>query len=234
MRLFNMFATAAILAMPVLANPVWAEESHGVISVTGEGQVAAVPDMATLTLGVTVNGDTAKAALDANSAALAAAIKRLKDAGIEDRDIQTSGLSLGPIYDYSSSNGAPQTVLGYSASNMVTVRVRALETVGAVLDAAVTDGANTLNGISFGLADPVPSTDGARKAAVVDARHKAELYAAAAGVKVGKVVSINENGGYAPPMMMGGLSEVTKDAVPVQAGELSVGASVTVTFELTE
>lgn len=234
MRLFNMFATATFLAMPVLANPVWAEESHGVISVTGEGQVAAVPDMATLTLGVMVNGDTAKAALDANSAALAAAIKRLKDAGIEDRDIQTSGLSLGPIYDYSSSNGSPQAVLGYSASNMVTVRVRALDSVGAVLDAAVTDGANTLNGISFGLADPVPSTDEARKAAVVDARHKAELYAAAAGVKVGKVVSINENGGYAPPMMRAEAMAGKSDAVPVQAGELSIGASVTVTFELTE
>lgn len=234
MRLFNMFATATFLAMPVLASPAWAEESRSVISVTGEGQVAAAPDMATLSLGVTVNGDTAKAALDANSAALAAAIKRLKDAGIEDRDIQTSGLSLGPIYDYSSSNGSPQQVLGYSASNMVTVRVRALDSVGAVLDAAVTDGANTLNGISFGLADPVPSTDEARKAAVADARHKAELYAAAAGVKVGKVVSINENGGYAPPMMMAEAMAGKSAAVPVQAGELSIVASVTVTFELTE
>ena len=98
----------------------------------------------------------------------------------------------------------------------------------------MTDGANTLNGISFGLADPVPSTDEARKAAVVDARHKAELYAAAAGVKVGKVVSINENGGYAPPMMRAEAMAGKSDAVPVQAGELSIGASVTVTFELTE
>ena len=117
---------------------------------------------------------------------------------------------------------------------MVTVRVRALDQVGSVLDAAVTDGANTLNGISFGLADPVPATDEARKAAVADARRKAELYAAAAGVKVGKVLSISENGGYAQPMMMAEAMAGKSAAVPVQAGELSVAASVNVTFELTE
>ncbi|MCX8509917.1 MAG: SIMPL domain-containing protein, partial [Rhodobacteraceae bacterium] len=159
MRLFNQLAAAALLVLPMAALPAWAAETGGTITVSGEGQVATVPDMATVALGVTVNGDTAKAALDANSTALAAVIDRLKAAGIEARDIQTSGLSLGPLFDYSSTNGGPQKVLGYSASNQVAVRVRVLDQVGAILDAAVSDGANTLNGISFGLADPAPSTD---------------------------------------------------------------------------
>jgi hypothetical protein len=223
----------ALAALAVLAGPALAEGASATISVTGEGSVDVVPDMATVTLGVTVSGDTAKAALDANSAALSAVIEKLKAAGIEDRDIQTSGLSLGPVYDYSSS-GNPQQVLGYTASNMVTVRVRAIDTVGSVLDASVTDGANTLNGIAFGLTDPVPAADEARKAAVADARRKAELLAAAAGVELGPIVSISETQGFVPMPMMAGAAFDRSAAVPVAAGEMSVGASVSMTFEIAQ
>lgn len=228
MRVLNTLAAVTFLASPVLA-----DDNRAVITVTGEGQVAVVPDMATISLGVTVNGDTAKAALEANSAALAAVLERLAASGIEAKDIQTSGLSLGPVYDYASSGGA-QTVQGYTASNMVTVQVRAIDKVGPVLDASVTDGANTLNGITFGLLDPVPATDDARRKAVEDARRKAGLYADAAGVELGKIVSITEGGNYGVPMMMGGASFAKADSVPVAAGELTVGASVTVTFALAD
>lgn len=226
MRILAILATVATLAQPALA-----EDAASIISVSGEGQIAVTPDMATVSLGVTVNGDTAKAALDANSAALSGVIEKLKAAGIADKDIQTSGLSLGPVYDYSSS-GNPQKVLGYTASNMITVNVRAIDQVGAVLDASITDGANTLNGISFGLQDPAPATDEARKKAVTEARRKAELYAAAAGVKLGRILSISENSGGFMPMPMGSAAFDKAAGVPVVVGEMSVTASVSVTFEM--
>ena len=228
MRILAILATVASLAQPVLA-----DDTASIISVNGEGQMAVTPDMATVSLGVTANGDTAKSALDANNAALTAVIEKLKAAGIADKDIQTSGLSLGPVYDYSAS-GNPQKVLGYTASNMITVNVRAINQVGAVLDASVTDGANTLNGITFGLQDPVPSTDEARKAAVADARRKAELYAAAAGVKLGRILTISESSGGFMPMPMGSAAFDKAAGVPVAVGEMNVTASVSVTFEMTQ
>jgi uncharacterized protein YggE len=231
MRILPALATAALLY-----SPVWAEDAKSTISVTGEGHVAVAPDMATVSLGVMTDGDSAKSALDANNAAIAAVLEKLKSAKIEDRDVQTSGLSLGPRYDYSSSNpDGTQKVTGYVASNMVTVRVRALDTVGGVLDAVVTNGANTLNGITFGLADDTAATDAARKAAVEDARRKADLYATAAGVKLGKILSISEQGSYMPPMPMPMAEASFKaGAVPVAGGELGVTATVSVIYELTE
>jgi uncharacterized protein len=190
-----------------------------------------------VTLGVTTEADTAKEAMDTNSAQLSAAIAALKAAGIEDKDIQTTGLSLGPRYDYNrtKSDGTAQ-ITGFVASNNVTVRVRALAGLGEVLDAVVTDGANTLNGVAFGLQDPDPALDAARKDAVADARRKAELYAAAAGVTLGGIQSISEQSGYAPPMPMA-LAEASfaKDAsVPVAAGEVGVTASVSIVWLIGE
>ncbi|MFO1174165.1 MAG: SIMPL domain-containing protein [Paracoccaceae bacterium] len=228
MRILNSLAVAALLAGPALA-----DDARPVMAVTGEGQVQVAPDMATVTMGVTNDADTARAALDANSQAVAALLKELATAGIEAKDIQTTGLSLGPRIDYSSGGG--QKLLGYTASNMVTVEVRALDKLGGVLDSVVNEGANTLNGISFGLQDPAPATDEARKAAVVEARRKAELYAAAAGVKLGKLRSISENGGMAPPMPMAADAFAKGAApVPVSAGQLSVSASVSLVYELAE
>ncbi len=198
MRAFSLFATMALVTFPALA----AETPPPTISVTGEGRVEAAPDMATVALGVQTDALTAAAAMAENSAKLAAVIDRLKAAGIEPRDIQTSGLSLGPRYDYSQQDGTPPKLVGYSASNMVTVRVRALDSVGGVLDGVVSGGANTLNGLSFGMADDRPLMDAARKEAVADAAAKAALYAEAAGVKLGRVMSIAEAGGYAPPRPM--------------------------------
>ena len=241
MRILSMLSAVAVLAVPatatMIAAPAWAEAAQATISVTGEGHVEVAPDMATVSLGVTTEGDTAKAALGANNDALAAVIGRLKTAGIEDRDIQTSGLSLGPRYDYARTNsdGTP-VITGYIASNMVTVRLRALETVGGVLDAAVTDGANSLNGITFGLQETAPVTDAARKAAVEDAHRKAELYATAARVKLGRVLSISEQGGFVPPMpmAMADAAFAKGGAVPVAAGALNVSASVVILYELAE
>lgn len=231
MRILNLFATVLLLAGPAVA-----ADAPATISVTGEGRVEAVPDMATISLGVTSEAATANAAMAANSDGVRAVIERLKAAGIEDRDIQTSGLSLGPRYDYGRSDGTPPVIVGYTASNMVTVRVRALDTLGPVLDGAVSDGANTLNGLSFGIAENDEALDAARRRAVAEARRKAELYADAAGVALGPLLSISESGGYAPPMPMA-MAEASfaKGAdVPVAPGEVSLAASVTVVYEISQ
>lgn len=233
MRLFSIFTI--ILA---LSGPAWAAEAGpATITVTGEGQVEAAPDMATVSLGVTTEGDTASAALGTNSEAVAAVIARLKAEAIEDRDIQTSGLSLGPRYDYGGSNGGQPKITGYFAMNIVTVRVRDVAAVGGVLDGVVSEGANTLNGLSFGLEEDAAALDEARRRAVADAAHKAALYAEAAGVKLGRVLSISEPVGIQPrgPVMMAEASFAKGAAdVPVATGEVNLGASVSIVYEIAE
>lgn len=224
----------AVAASLALALPAFAQTAPATITVTGEGRVEAVPDMATVMLGVTTDAATAREALDANNALLQATLTGLKSAGIEDRDVQTSGLSLGPRYDYSSSNGSGQ-IAGFTASNTVTVRVRAMDSLGEVLDAVVSDGANTLNGITFGMQNPEPLLDEARKQAVSDARDKAGLYATAAGVTIGPVVSISEQSGYMPPVPMAMDAGFAKaESVPVMGGEVALTANVTIVYELTQ
>lgn len=227
------FCTVVLLAsapMAVLAD----DHPPATITVTGEGTVTAAPDLATVSLGVTTQGATAAEAMGANSAALALVLERVKAAGVEDRDIQTSTLNLNPNLAGTDGSSVP-TIQGYVAVNTVQLRVRDLEKLGSVLDAAVTDGANTLNGISFGLAEPDPAMDEARKEAVANARARAELLTGAAGVGLGRVLSINESGGYAPPMPMYRM-EAAADAapVPVEGGEVGVTASVTITWEIAQ
>lgn len=227
----GLMALALTTALPVAAQEAPAA-APGTITVTGEGSTEAVPDMATLSIGVTTVGDTAAASLQANSTAMQAVIDRLKAAGLADRDLQTTGLSVNPNWTgYDSSSTSGPTISGYTAANILTVRIRALEGLGAALDAAVTDGANTLNGLSFGLADPRPAMDGARKAAVADARAKAELLAEAAGVNLGRVMTLTEGGGYGAPVPMY-KAEAALSAVPVQQGEVSYSASVTIVYEI--
>lgn len=232
MRVLSVLFLSAALALPVAAPALAEDAMPPMITVTGEGVVEASPDIATLSIGVTTQGATAAEALSANSAAMDAVLARLTTAGIEGRDMQTSNLSLGPDYSrYDSSTGAAPT--SYIASNMLTVRVRALDSLGTVLDAAVADGANTLNGLTFGLADPAPVLNEARKEAVADARAKAELLAEAAGVKLGRIVSISEAGAGNEPMPMF-RAEASAAPVPVQGGELGLSASVTIFYEIAE
>ncbi len=226
-----LFLTASLtLALPALAD----DAAKPMITVTGTGTVEAVPDIATLSIGVTTQGETAAEALTANSAALNAVMVRLTAAGIEARDMQTSNLSLNPNWTgYDSSSVAGPTIAGYVAANMLTVRVRALDGLGAVLDAAVADGANTLNGLTFGLADPEPALDAARQEAVADARARADLLATAAGVKLGRVLSISEVAAQMDPGPMF-RAEASAAPVPVAGGELGLSASVTIFYEIVE
>lgn len=215
------------------ARPAQAESgAPAVISVTGEGSVAAAPDMAVIPVGVETVADSASAALAANNLRSAAVIARLKAAGIAERDIQTSGLSLGPRYDY-AAGGSNQTITGYVATNQVTARLRSLDRLGAVLDAVVADGANQLAGIGFALQDPGPAMDEARRLAVADALARAALLAKAAGVSLGPVLSISDAAGQGQPLpMFRQVAEMAAGAVPVASGELGLAASVAMVFAI--
>lgn len=228
MRVFHALALSTALALPT-AQMAFAE---GSITVTGEASIAATPDMATVSLGVTTEGKTAAEAMAANSAALTAVIDRLKSAGIAEHDLQTSNLSINPNWTGYDS-GAP-TISSYVAMNMLNVRVRALDGLGAVLDASIADGANTLNGITFELSAPRPVQDEARKAAVADAAARAELYAAAAGVKLGKIVSVSEQANFNGPMPVFQAEAKAAAPVPVATGQIALQAQVTVTYEIAD
>lgn len=225
MRVLSALVLSAALSLPALA------ESTSVPSVyaTGTGTVEVQPDMASLSIGVTTQGDTAAAALTANSEAVAAIMVRLKAAGIEDRDMQTSNLYLNP--NWAGYDTGTPVISGYIASNMLTVNVRAMDKLGAVLDSAVSDGANTLNGVTFGVADPGPVLDEARKEAVADARARAELLATAAGMKLGKIISITEG---TPDPMAYPMYDAASTPVPMAGGELGLSASVTIQYEISE
>ena len=231
MHILKAIVLATSLSIPAV--PAFAE-TQATISVSGEGRVAASPDMAMISLGVTTFGDTAAAAMTSNSDELAKVLANLTAAGIEAKDIQTSGLMLNPNWAYDSSGGAG-TINGYTAMNMVNVRVRALDGLGGVLDAAVKDGANTLNGLTFGVADPQPLNDEARKLAVADAKRRAELLSQAAGVKLGSILSISESNGYTEPSPMFRADAASSPtAVPVQGGEIAMSVSVSITWEIAE
>lgn len=233
MRALSVLVPFALLAT---ALPAYA----GTIAIEGRGEVRAAPDMATINSGVTTQGATAREALDANTAAMSELIAALKDAGIEARDIQTSGFSVNPNYVYSDErdgNGytLPPKINGYQVSNIVTVVVRDLAELGGILDKSVTVGANTVNGVSFSVADPSELLDEARKSAFADARQKAELYADIAGATLGDLESISEQQSFdvPQPYPMYARAEMQSAAdVPVEAGEMTFAITVSVSWDL--
>ena len=229
-RLSRALTLGMLLCLP-LASLALAE--GGTITVTGEATVQATPDMATIMLGVTTDGETASAAMTANNTAVSAVIARLTEAGIESRDLQTSNLSLNPNW-VGYDTGSMPTIAGYSAMNFLNVRVRDLEQLGSLLDASISDGANTLNGITFEVSTPRPVMDEARKMAVEDAMARAELLAMAAGQTLGAVISISETPGYANPTPMFRADAASGSAVPIASGQIGMMATVTLTFALGE
>lgn len=224
---------AALLILALLALfPVAAVAQDGpVLTVTGEGRVALRPDIALIQLGVTTEARSAEQALADNSADMARVLAFLAAAGIAEADIQTSGLRLSPRQEDYRGDSTPPRVIGFVATNEVTVRVRDLDRLGEVLDAVVREGANRFNGLSFGLADDAEALAEARRRAVAEARTKAETYAFAAGVVLGPVRSITDRAGGVAPMDMR-LSMAAMESVPVAPGEVSVQASVTITWDL--
>ena len=204
------------------------------ISVSGEGEVSAKPDQARLSAGVVTQAPTATAALSANTAAMNRLFGALKLLGIPDERIQTSNFSVQPQYPPFRPDAAePRTITGYQVSNQVTVMVDELSKLGAVLDALVGSGANQVGGVSFAIADVKPLAERARAAAVESAMAKARTLAAAAGVTLGPLLSIQEGGGVRPvPVFAAARAELAAAPPPVAIGEQSVTVNVTMTYAI--
>jgi hypothetical protein len=217
--LFALFVATIALA------PVHAAER--LVTVTGEATVAVAPDAAVIRIGVTSQNKTAREASEANAKQMTAVLAAIKDTGIADRDVQTSRLSLQPQYDPNKSGTAHLT--GFQATNQVTVRIRDIDKLPVFLDRAIAAGANEMSGIEFVISEQSKLLDRARDDAIADARRKAELYAQAAGSKLGPVVSITEEGSAAQPRPM---QAMRAGAVPIAPGEQTLRATVTVSYEL--
>ncbi len=225
-------ALSALIPAAALAAPACGPTATLTTQGTGEAHVQ--PDMATVSVGVTVQAPTAQAAMTDNAARQQAVIDALRAQGVEPRDIQTSGLNLSPLQDY-SREGQPPVITGYQAQNIVTITVRDLGGLGGVLDRLVAAGANEVQGISFGRDDSQATEDEALRKAVENARHTAGILAEAAGLELGGLVSLNNGGYVSPPAPMYRMAaqESAAAGTPIQAGELSFTANVGATFELT-
>lgn len=214
------------------AERAMAEGDKRTLTVTASGKVEAKPDIALVQAGVETYAQTARAALDGNSAAMARIIAALKAKGFGERDLGTSAFSISPRYDNSKSLNQRNKIVGYSVSNTVSVKVRDIATVGAVLDELVDLGVNDVGGVSFIVSAADELLDGARSEAVKTARKRAELYAEAAGVKLGKVLRISEGRENGPEPRLYARAAIAESAVPIEPGMQELTQSVTVTFEL--
>ena len=198
------------------------------------GRASVRPDLVDLRLGVSVTEPTVDRARAASSKILNGVLARLRAVGIEDRDLQTSVVSVSPQYDY-SREGAPPRLVGYSFTNLVAAVVRDIGRTGDAIDAALTAGATNIDRIAFRTEDPSAAERQAREAAMADARVKAETYASAAGLTIAGIAAIVESGSPAPyPMAsMERMAFAAKDAgTPIEPGENEVSATVSVAFLL--
>jgi uncharacterized protein YggE len=204
------------------------------LDVTATGEVTRVPDVAIISAGVVSRAPTATAALQDSANRMGQVLAALKRAGVEDRDIQTSNVSLNPEYRY-PENQSPQ-LTGYSATNQLTIRFRDIRKSGKILDALVAQGANQINGPNLTVDKPEAALDEARANAVAIGRARADAYARALSLRVARVVSISESGGYAvpppaPPMPMM-MARGERDSTNIQPGEQKLQVSLAMTFEL--
>ena len=203
----------------------------GTIVVTTTGRVAVQPDVADLRLGVSISRETVAEARSEAATTMTAILGAIRAAGVRDLDIRTSMLGLQPRYDY--REGKPPRLVGYELSTTVEVTVRDLGRVGDVVDGSLHAGATSLDGLSFRLDDPTEPERAARVAAVTEARARAEILAAAAGVGITGVLEIVEGGGSTMPFPRGKAERMMMAAdvaTPVESGSTEIAVTVTVTF----
>jgi uncharacterized protein YggE len=222
------FALAVVTA---LAAPALAQTAQPrTLTMTGSATAKAAPDLADISAGVATQAPTAAAALSANSAAMTRIFAALDRAGVARKNVQTSSFNIAPVYA-NRTQGEPQHLTGYRVSNEVHVILEDVGKVGATLDALVAAGANQMNGLNFSIKDPAPLLARARADAVADAKLRAQQYAAAAGVTLGPIQSISENGGE-PPRPMYRVMAMAAAPAPIAAGEESINAGVTIVWEI--
>jgi uncharacterized protein YggE len=231
MSLMKHRALAAALAAGMLfAAPALAQTAPpAMISVTGEATISVAPDQAQIDGGVTTEAKTAREASDANNAAMGKVLQALKSAGIAEKDFQTSRLSLQP--QSAPNRSGPVVIVGYRASNHVTIRLRDVTKVASAIDTLVGAGANDIGGINFMVSQASKLLDDARAQAIADARRKAEIYARAAGVTLGAPLSITEDG--APgPVFRGKMVAGMAASAPVAQGEETLAVTVSVAWAI--
>lgn len=234
----TLFAAAALASAPLALSPaVFAQESSptpATLSLSATGEVSLVPDQATVSAGVVTQGDSAAEAVRANAQAMSRVFAELRRAGVAERDMQTSQLSVNPIYQsYDRSSSREQRITGYEARNTVSAMVRDIDEVGDVIDAVFEAGANTLNGVSFSSSEAEEAQDEARRRAVAELMALRDLYADAAGFQVVRLMSFSESGGGRPYPVMARAEAYSSDAsTPVAAGELTISATVSAVWEI--
>lgn len=220
----------AALAVICMAAPTHAQTAEpATISVNGEATISVPPDLAQIDGGVTTTAKTAREASEANNKTMGVVLLALKNTGIAEKDFQTSRLSLQPETSTRTSGG-PTQIVGYRASNRVTVTIRDTGKLANVIDTLVSNGANDISGISFSVSNTSKLLDEARVEALADARRKAEIYARAAGVSLGAPLSISENGGPAPIAYRRAVAPMA--AAPIAQGEERLRIGVAVSYEI--
>jgi uncharacterized protein YggE len=225
--IFAALVAGALFTAPALANSDFPPS----VSVSGEATISATPDQAEIEAGTTTDAKTARDAADANNTAMAKVLSALKTAGIDAKDIQTSRLSLQPQY---APNHNPPTVTGYRATNQVMVRLHDIAKVGSTIDTLVSAGATDIGGINFTISNASKLLDDARTQAIADARHKAEIYAKAAGVTLGAPISISEGGAAPVPMFRAKMAAAPMAATPVAPGQETLSVTVNVSWAIKE
>lgn len=202
------------------------------LNLSAHGETRIAPDMATISVGVQTEAKSAAEAMRQNAVRMNEVVAALRRAGIAEKDIQTSSLSLNAQYTYREN--LPPLLRGYQASNIVTVTVNDVSRLGGTIDAVVGAGANTVNGIGFGLKDPLAAENQARLAAVQALQAKAALYAQATGHRISRLVSLSEGGGYSspPPIAMMARNMEAKQDTSVSPGELTVRIDISGLYEL--
>ena len=232
-------ASLAAAALPAAADAQQAAAITQTIAgtrldINATGEVTRVPDLAVINAGVVTRAATAGGAIQQAATRMARVREALRQAGIADRDIQTSNISLEPQYTY--ANNQPPKLNGYAATNQLSIRFRDIENTGKILDALVKEGANQISGPNLTIDKPEAALDEARGKAVAAARARADLYARSLGMRVVRVVSVSESGGsypVPPPMPMYARAEAAQAAdSKIEAGEQKLQVNLAVTFEL--
>jgi uncharacterized protein YggE len=223
-------ALVAIIFAGPLSAQAQSEQRPPAVTVTGEASISAVPDIAILRAGVTSQAKTAREAMTASARLMTAVLAALKESGVAENDMQTSRLRISLIRE---SNKSPSAIVAAEASSSLIVRVRDINKSADVLDKMIGAGANLVSGIDFAVSDASKLLDQARVEAVADARRKAEIYAKAAGVSLGRPLSISEDFSSGPRIQMAPRAAAPAAmAMPIQAGEEKIGLTVSVSYEL--
>jgi uncharacterized protein YggE len=234
LALVGLLAMALSMAAAQAQTPEQKSQIDARVIVSGEGSVTVVPDQAQIRSGVTTSAKTVKEASDTNAKVMTGIVAALLDSGIAQRDVRTSQFSIEPVYVSASVPTGPK-LSGYRVSNQVDVKVREISQIGDILDRLVRAGATDIANITFLVSEPEKPLDQAREAAIANARHKAELYARAAGVRLGRVAWITDTPNYAPQLPFGAtIEKPMQRQVPIERGEQTLRTGITVGFEIAQ